>query len=160
MRKKGKLLVLFTILVALWMILIFFNHKVLANTGIQINNANFPDSNFVSSLKEMYPSYTKDNLLTIDEIAKITSMDLSMMGIKDLTGIEHFTQLSFLNLEVNNLVNVDLSKNNKLTTLEISNNQLLTSLKLPKSIVNVYMNFNTQLTNFEISEYPNLKLFY
>ena len=161
MIKKGKLILsTLGILLLLFILQITFNSKVAANSEIPIDETSFPDNRFVNALKETYPKYTEDNILTEDELKKITSLDLSMQGIQNLKGIEYFKYLTFLNLEVNNLVSLDLRQNSNLTTLEISNNQLLTSLQLPENIVNVYMNFSTKLKNFSISDYKNLKLFY
>lgn len=161
MIRKGKLILsLLGIVVLFFLIQAIFGLNASASTESPINETTFPDNNFVNALKEIYPTYTKDNLLTPEEVSKITSLNLSMQGIRNLKGIEYFTNLTFLNLEFNNLVELDLRENVKLTTLEISNNPYLTSLQLPKDIVNVYMNFNTKLANFEISNYANLKIIY
>lgn len=150
------------ILSILGILILFFilQSKVSASSEIRIDSNSFPDNRFITALNEAYPAYTEDNILTSDELEKITNLDLSMQGIINLKGIEYFKNLRFLNIEVNNLTSLDLTQNTNLTTLEASNNQLLETLELPESIVNLYINFNTALQNFSIEKYKNIKLFY
>ncbi len=62
--------------------------------GIAINEKNFPDANFRSWLKSQ--SYGSDGVLTTEEIAGVTSIDVSSKSIQSLKGIEFFTALTEL----------------------------------------------------------------
>lgn len=96
MIRKGKLILsLLGIVVLFFLIQAIFGLNASASTESPINETTFPDNNFVNALKEIYPTYTKDNLLTPEEVSKITSLNLSMQGIRNLKGIEYFTNLTF-----------------------------------------------------------------
>lgn len=159
MKKKAKF-ILSSLCVLLMLMFIQMPKLVSASTGLEFNEFNFPDANFRKAIKQSFPEYTKDNFLTTEEISNIYSLDVSTEGIKSLKGIEYFINLKYLNISVNNIEELDLSKNENLKSLEASNNQLLKKLILPKDIENVYINFNSKLQNFDISNYEKLKIFY
>lgn len=161
MSKKAKLILTGICMFLLIMLLqIQIPNGVFANEGVSFDEFNFPDAKLREAIHIAYPNYTKDNYLSLDEISKIISLDVSESGITDLTGIEHFISLEYLNISVNNLAKLDLSKNILLDTIEASNNQLLESIELPKDIENIYINFNYSLKGVDISKYENLKNFY
>ena len=92
-----------------------------------------PDHNFEQKLIDL--GIDTDGLngkITITNINSITSLDLSNANIKDLTGIENFTGLTFLNVSNNQITTLDLSKNVLLETLNVSSNQI-TTLDLSKN---------------------------
>ena len=93
-----------------------------APTGIAINATNFPDENFRNFL--LAQDYGKDAILTNEEIAAVTRIDVRNKGIADLTGIEHFTVLTNLLCTGNQLTSLDVSANTELTELECSENKL------------------------------------
>lgn len=159
MKKKAKF-ILSSLCVLLMLMFIQMPKLVSASTGLEFNEFNFPDANFRKAIKQSFPEYTKDNFLTTEEISNIYSLDVSTEGIKSLKGIEYFINLKYLNISVNNIEELDLSKNENLKSLEASNNQLLKKIILPKNIENVYINFNSKLQNFDISNYEKLKTFY
>lgn len=159
MIKKAKF-ILTTISIFLLLMILQMPKTVFASEGVSFNKFNFPDAKFREAIEMAYPNYTKDGILSLDEISKIISLDVSENGITDLTGIEHFISLKYLNVSVNNLKKLDLSKNVLLNTIEASNNQLLESIELPKNIENIYINFNYNLKGFNISIFEKLKNFY
>lgn len=161
MHKKAKFI--FTIIsVVLLLIMLQVPSIVFATDAneISLDEFNFPDENFRIILKEKFSEITKDNILTNEEIQKIQALDVSENIIKDLSGIEYFTNLKYLNVSVNKINALDLSNNINLVTIDASNNQSLTSIKLPKNIVNVYLNFNYNLKTLDISEHRNIKILY
>ena len=91
--------------------------------GIAINETNFPDANFRSSLQSFYD---KDGnaILSEAEIAAVERMEVHHKGITDLTGINYFTALTELDCRGNNLTSLDLSGFTKLEYLHCSENQL------------------------------------
>ncbi len=106
------------------------------NAEIAINIKNFPDDAFRSYVQTL----DKDTSGTLSpaEIAEVENLIIYDRGISDLTGIEYFTNVKYLNCSTNNLTSLDLSKNtlidllmcdsNQLTSLDLSNNTALESI--------------------------------
>ena len=90
--------------------------------GTAIHKTYFPDKKFRQFL--LAQDYGKDCLLSNAEVNAITSLDVSGLGISNLTGIEYFTEVTALNCKNNQLQTLDLSKNTKLTLLACYNNQI------------------------------------
>ncbi|OMQ12191.1 leucine-rich repeat domain-containing protein [[Flexibacter] sp. ATCC 35103] len=97
------------------------------NTDCIIDFVVLPDTNFEQKLIDL--GIDTDGLngrITTANIATITSLDLSNSNIKDLSGIENFTALTFLDCSDNQLTTLDVSKNLALETLNASTNQITT----------------------------------
>ncbi|MBR6456334.1 MAG: ribosomal protein L7/L12 [Prevotella sp.] len=103
------------------------NAGATATVGIGINAANFPDANFRNWLRAQ--AYGADGILTPEEIATVTSIGVGNKSIADLTGIEHFTALTMLACNNNQLTSLDVSKNTALIQLQCHSNKL-TSLNV------------------------------
>lgn len=99
--------------------------------GLAITETTFPDENFRNYVLGLNAG--KDGYLVRSEIAKITSMDIENMGIKDLTGIRHFTALKSLVCFLNDLTSLDVSVNTNLEYLDCTANNL-TSLVVSRTI--------------------------
>ena len=131
-----------------------------APTGIAINEVNFPDDNFRAWLlnSENILGRGEDALLTDDEIADITYIDVSRKEIADLKGIEFFTALDYLSCSDNQLTALDVSKNTALAYLSCGDNQL-TALDVSKNTAlgNLHCK-NNQLTSLDVSKNTKLKL--
>jgi len=101
----------------------------------------FADSAFkaavVDNLKLLpgYSNYTKDSDLYPEDLANITSLDVSSKGITSMGELSYFTNLSVLLCFDNNLTTLDVSKNAQLCILDCYKNHL-TSLDV---------GYNTQL---------------
>jgi len=110
---------------------------------VMIDETTFPDSIFRNWV--LSQEYGKDGILTEEEIAEVTFMNLFPQNIiaeghiKSLKGIEYFTAVTKLVCSRNELTELDLSKNTALTWLECYGNNL-TELDLSK---------NTELTNLD-----------
>jgi hypothetical protein len=91
-----------------------------------------------------------------EDAEKVQRLDLNHSShfgeIEDLTGIEGFTNITFLSAAGQNINDIDLSANTKLDTLYLQNNYL-TSLDLSKNtnliIVNVLVNELTSIAGLE-----------
>ncbi len=94
---------------------------------VEINETNFPDANFRSWV--LNQSYGTDGILTDNEIAGVTSINVSSNYVKNMQGIEFFTALTNLDCSYNQLTSLDVSKNTALTILNCNGNKL-TSLDL------------------------------
>ena len=93
-------------------------------TDIDINETNFPDKDFRELLldKEANIDRNQDGKLSTWEIALVQDIDVYDMEIADLTGIEYFTELKYLDCAGNHLTSLDLSRNTKLAELDAENN--------------------------------------
>ena len=137
-----------------------------------LNEENFPDANFRAVLASKLGINEGDEI-TANMIASTTSLGVSHFLIADLTGIEFFTALTYLNCGSNQLTALDVSKNtalkelycfeNQLTALDVSNNTALkllhcydnqlTALDVSKNIAltELYCS-NNQLTALDVSK--------
>ena len=160
-------------------ITVFPHNTVKAAGDVAINNTNFPDANFRNWL--LSQTYGADGILTEEEIASVTTIDVQSKNISDLTGIERFTALIRLNCSDNQLTGLNVSENinlddldchnNQLTSLDVSDNTKLfrlysTDNKLTKLIVGVKNDLrflycdNNQLTSLDVSKCPELRELY
>lgn len=89
---------------------------------VTINETNFPDGNFRNWV--LSQEFGEDGVLTVDEIAEVTTIDVGFEEIADLTGIGYFYALTELSCPFNELTELDLSQNTCLTFLNCEVNQL------------------------------------
>lgn len=111
-----------------------------------------PDDNFEQALiNQGYDSGPLDDYVLTATIEVITSLDVSNQAIQDLTGIEDFTSLGFLNCSMNLLTELNLSTNTQLYRLEAFNNQLTTiDITQNTALSFVYIS-NNQLSSIDLS---------
>ncbi len=131
-------------------------HVSAANTDVAINEINFPDEIFRTYVDNNFDT-TDDGFLTDEEIAAVTQIDVSYMGISDLTGVEFFSALEQLDCFANSLTTLDLSSctaleslycyYNALTDLDVSNNAHLKILNCQTNNLDTLdVSNNTELT--------------
>jgi hypothetical protein len=111
---------------------------LLANFSIYGQHTLIPDSNFEDKLIQLgIDKDGKNGQVSTDDISKVTSLDVSNSSISDLTGIENFVSLKFLDFAYNNVSSVNLSKNINLITINCSTIQPegLKSLDVSKNIL-------------------------
>ena len=125
---------------------------------VAIDPTNFPDANFRTYVSTF--DTDNDDRLTPEELAAVKSMRLIGKSIGDLKGIEHFTALTHLRCQKNQLTSLDVSKNtaleeldcgdNQLTSLDVSANTALTSLLCAKNqLASLDVSKNTALTDLD-----------
>jgi uncharacterized repeat protein (TIGR01451 family) len=141
---------------------------------------NIPDANFKAKLLQASPSnqiastqtpdangyvttYTKidtnnDGEIQVSEALALKWLNVSQSNISNLTGIEGFTNLQFLNCHANQLTNLNVIGLTNLQTLYCSFNQL-TSLDV-SSLTNLKsLEFSlNQLTSIDLSSLTNLQI--
>lgn len=144
------------------------------NTHAQIN---IPDANFRNYLINNSSINTNgdNNINLLEAVAFTGIININNLGVSDMTGIEAFQNLSYLQCEGNQISSLDLSQNtnllelncrgNQLTTLDISQNtsltifscrdNQLTSLIVPPSLIDLHCAENA-LTNIDVSQCSNL----
>ena len=98
-----------------------------------------PDDNFEQHLIDQgFDSGPLDNYVPTANINTRFVLDVNNLGIDNLTGVEDFTALTYLDCSENYLTSLDVSNNtaldalvcnnNSLTDLDVTNNPLLTEL--------------------------------
>ena len=90
--------------------------------NVTIDEINFPDEIFRTYVSEHLDSSANGYL--DDKEADISVLDISGLGIRDLQGIEYFSELENLDCSDNELTSLDLSKNPALQVLNAEDNQL------------------------------------
>ncbi|WP_425806451.1 cell wall-binding repeat-containing protein [Desulfitobacterium sp. Sab5] len=119
-----------------------FNLKVSEDAAIT-----FKDSNLVWAIKYALGKQSSAQPIYRSDVLSITSLDAKGNGIRDLTGMEAFTNLTTLNLGNNYLKGANLAPLQKLTNLKslnLSYNSLeqVTSLKSLTSLNSLDISYN------------------
>ena len=129
-----------------------------ARADVEINETTFPDENFRTWM--LSQEYGADRLLTAEEIAGVTSIDVRSKSIQSLKGIEYFNALTMLICIDNQLTALDLSQNSMIDSLYCYNNQL-TALEVSKNTeLKLLSCFSNQLTALDVSKNTKLKELY
>tara|TARA_B100000809_G_C15117168_1_gene522909 strand:- start:1297 stop:2550 length:1254 start_codon:yes stop_codon:yes gene_type:complete len=116
---------------------VIFLITLLSNTTVGQTTA-IPDVNFEQELINLGFDGVLDGQVLTANIDTLTSLNVVVSSISDLTGIEDFIALTFLNCIGNQLTNLNVVQNINLTTLWCNNN-LITNLDVTQNI---------NLTNF------------
>ena len=135
---------------------------------IAINETNFPDPNFRDYMARNWDQ-NNDKYFSPSEIAAVKSIMCDNLWegqpIKSLKGIEFFTEISELSCVYNDLTEIDLSHNKKLSYLNCDHNKLekldVSGLPLLKTfyckdnkLQSINVSENKQLKDFCCSENP------
>ncbi len=88
-----------------------------------------PDASLKAYLLYYY-DINNDGVITAMEAEDVKSIVYPNAGVESAKGIEHFTNLTTLDLSGNNLSEIDLSKNNALTDVCLKNNPNLTQITI------------------------------
>ena len=132
---------------------------VRADDQIEINETNFEDPNFREYISDKC-DWNSDGFLSAGEISYVNSLSISNKQIKNLKGIEYFTELTTLSCSNNQLTELDVSKNTKLKELNCYSNQLA-SLNLGSNPNLVWLSCNDNaLTSLDVSKNAELKNIY
>ena len=129
-------------------------------TEIEIDGIHFPDA----ALREQVKRYDTDRngRLSEKEAESAVEIDVRGKGVKTLKGIEHLTGLEFLECSGNELTELDVSRNarltvldcgyNLLTTLDVSRNSELRDLScIFNHISSLDVSKNKELTDLSVS---------
>ena len=117
---------------------------------VAIDETNFPDPNFRNYVKEEIAGGR--DVLTVAEIAGTTRIDCPNREIRDLTGIQIFTELKELYCYNNPLTSLDLGGNTELTHLSCGSCDL-TELDLNGNTKLIYLDcVYNELTELDLGE--------
>jgi hypothetical protein len=121
-------------------------------------NVYIPDANFKAYL--VGNSFINTNGDTEIQLSEATAfngeIDCQSMSIVDLTGIEAFAALNWLQCNDNQITSLDVSQNTALTYLQCQSNQL-TSLNINQNtaLIYLYCHYN-QIISLDLSQNPSL----
>jgi len=118
-----------------------------------------PDDNFEAYLEAngMGNGIINDDYVTTSSIDTVPYLGISALNISDLTGIEDFTTLTFLDCYDNQLTSLDISQN-AIDFLICYNNQI-TTINLNTDLY-VLDCSNNNITNLNVSANTNLTYLY
>lgn len=112
----------------------------------------------VQNLGISWTGYNKaKNQLTDDDMAALTEINVSYRTLTSLKGIEYAANLIVLDCQVNNLIDLNVSKNVVLKTLDCRQNQL-TNIDVSKCVLleNLWCSYNS-LISLDVSKNTALK---
>lgn len=127
-------------------------------------DTSIPDTNFEQALIDQgIDTGTIDGKTPTAKISGVKRLDIGNRGIEDITGIEDFTNLVFLDCSFNKLTELDISKNifltdvffgnNKLTNIDLTNNKNILFLSCGVNLLsNLDLSMQVKLTNLNVRE--------
>ncbi|WP_170152880.1 leucine-rich repeat domain-containing protein [Ulvibacter antarcticus] len=115
-----------------------------------------PDDNFEQALIDLGYDTVLDDYVTTADISSVTSLTVDNMNIADLTGIEDFVALTYMNCSGNLLTSLDLSQNTNLENFNCSFNQI-TSLDITNNLAIIAANCRmNEIATLNVSPLANL----
>lgn len=116
---------------------------------MELTEEHFPDANFLAYLQKVYKSQINNNRISVSTVSTI---HCNREGIKDLTGIQLFTELQILYCKDNQLAELDVSNNKKLRIFDCAGNQL-TKLDVTENTALTHLTCtDNNLTELDISK--------
>ncbi len=131
----------------------------LGTTLLSAQVVNIPDPNFKAALlADSNINTNGDGEIQLSEAEAATEVSVVGNNINDLTGIEAFVNITFLECTDNNLTSIDITNNTELEIFECYNNQL-TNIDISQNtaLYQFECRFN-QLTGLDLSNNPNMVL--
>lgn len=119
-----------------------------------------PDYNFRTYLLENPDVNTNtDAEIQVDEASAVSGdLDVSSLGIVDMTGIEAFLNITSLDCGNNEIVTLDVSSNQALTSLSCINNYTIETLTLDNltGLESLFC-YGNSLTELDLTGFPDLR---
>ena len=129
------------------------NPIMIGGGGFMINENNFPDAVFREFVQDNY-DLDGDTMLSEAEKQMVTSMDISRLGIEDVTGIVQFTYLESFTCDYNDLTSLELPDEH-MKYLSCSHNRLI-QFCAGNKLETIYCD-NNQLTELDLQDMTELK---
>lgn len=103
-----------------------------------------PDVNLRNALMSKFPECFSGNLLDVscEQINHVDELNVSNLGIADLSGIQFFKRLQYLKCSNNNLTTLDAVLPDSLLSLDCAHNQLTSLPDLPDSLQTLVCSYN------------------
>lgn len=143
----------------------FSSNRFSEESGVYVDEQNFPDRVFREWILNGYDinGAGSDGFLSYEEIQDIKNITIRGTAdalIKDLKGIEYFTELTSLSISYNSLTSLDLTENTKLSYLNCSYNRLESlNITTLSSLVSLNCEFN-YLKELDLSGSGELTVIY
>lgn len=120
-------------------------------------NTFIPDDNFEQALIDLgYDTGPLDDNVLTANIQSIKNLDLNLMNISNLTGIEDFRDLLILDCSRNELTNINISSNSNLKELLCHDNQL-TFIDITKNTnLEVLWCYKNLISDIDVTQNSNL----
>ena len=138
------------------------SESTISENDVPIDAEHFPDPVFrkylgaIYSATELNIDKNNDGVLSEAELNDVTRLDWAGYDISDLTGIEYFKNIKYLDCSYNYLKTLDVSKNTALEKLYCYNNQL-TALNISGITTLTTLDCsNNNLTVLDVSGNTNL----
>ena len=130
--------------------------------GINLLSAqivNIPDPNFKAALLADGNINTNgDGEIQVSEAEAATEVSVVGNNINDMTGIEAFVNITFLECSDNNLSSIDITNNTELEIFECYNNQFTNIDISQNTALYQFECRSNQLTGLDLSNNPNMVL--
>lgn len=127
-----------------------------ASGYVAFNSTNFPDENFRNYISETM-GISLYTLISDQALSKITNIDVSNKEISSLKGIEYFTNLKYLHCNNNNISELDMTHNTKLTGLICNDNKLSSIDVSTLSELDDFRCYNNSLTSLNLTNCTRLR---
>lgn len=140
-------------------ITLFFSLTFLA-LGINAQTVTIPNATFKNYLLGNTAINTNsDTEIQTSEALAVTRLSLRTLNINDLTGIEAFTNLTFLDIDSTKITSLNLSANTLIDTLECAHTPISGTFDASAltSLVRLYLPYNPTLTGFIAPTTPTIK---
>ena len=125
---------------------------------VELNEAYFPDRYFREYIRELADT-DQDGVLSATEYRKVTEINISLVDLASLKGVEFFPELTKLYCENTDLMDLDVSKNTKLRDLECCQNMYLQTINLGDiDGLTLFECYNGKLTSLDVSKLVYLEL--
>lgn len=131
----------------------------LAEGNVVVDASTFPDAAFRAWVLDAanLGGAGADGVLTRQERGSVTGILAKRLGIRDITGIELFPNLTFIDFEGNYIEQVDLSGNPELLTVYLRNN-CLTSIDFSHNTKLKFIEiFDNRLSEIDLTMLPDLE---
>lgn len=132
---------------------------ILTITFCKAQTVNIPDTNFLNALISIGVDTSGDNQIQTGEALAIEKIIVHGKSIADLTGIEAFTNLTYLACDTNSLSALDVSNNLLLDTLNCNNNSIAVLDVTMLSALSKLNCASNKITTFDPTLNLNLKWF-
>lgn len=120
-------------------------------------DVNIPDANFLAALIEEGVDTNGDGVIQVSEAEMVDTIDIFGGQINDISGIESFINLVFLECQYNNLTELELSENTLLTSLNFYNNEL-SDLNVSNNPMLLHLNIGANnVTSIDLSNNISLQ---
>jgi hypothetical protein len=119
-----------------------------------------PDRAFKIALIKERVDTNGDRYISYGEAEAVTRLDVYDRSIYDMTGIEAFVNLEYLECGINQLTNLDVTKNTALISLYCHSNQLTSLNLLNNTALKGLTCSENQLTNLDVSSNTELRWLY